>query len=1033
MAGVRVMKSNAEIYEFGAFRLEVRERRLLQNGQPVQLRGKVFDTLRTLVENHGSLVTKDVLMRAVWPDAAVEEGNLAHNVTVLRKVLGDIESRQHVETVPGRGYRFVAAVRMVVDEQPAVQPAAGSWEGRLAAARAALAAKSLAGVEAPVNGPVVGRARELSELQAGMESAFSGRACVYCITGEPGIGKTTLFQHFLADGAARGVNYALAAGRCSEMLGGSEAYLPILEALESLLAGPLGPELAELMKLAAPTWYVQVAPLWVSSEPAFGAILAEARGASRERMKRELAAFFEEVSRVVPVVLFLDDLHWADLSTTELLSYLARRLAAARLLIIVAYRPSDILLAGHPFVSLQQELKRQNLCREVRIELLSRLDIEDYLRLEFSSEKLTEGLAEFVHQRTEGNPLFMSELVRRLHERGMLQQPLEFLARDLPESVRATIQRRIDQLDTDELALLSAASVQGQEFDSRIVADVLGVDAAVVEERLARLERVHGFVRRLHDKELPDCSISVSYSFAHVLYQHAIDESLAPSRRMALSLAAGEAVLARYRASPSNAASRLGMLFEAAHDFERAANFFLLAAVNAAAIYANEEALNLSRRSIANAEKLQGSACHARVGAAASEMAQIQMVLSRFQDASSDFAVAERAAVAADDIEAQVNAICGVALAQFYQRKMDETREAAGRALAIAKAAKLEPAIAMAEAVLGMERMCLGETVEARHRFSRSIPVLIDRAPPPHALETVAFSGLLHAWALDYEASHRIVNRTLQRSRDIGSQYHIVLSLLVRGMALFNEGRLSEGLGDLQEGMRLAERNRERFWLSRFPNTLGWAYRELGDYETAFRLDAEGAQIAREQGYVKPEANSLLNLATDYMTVGETPRALEHLNRAADLFERDVWFRWRYNIRTKAEFAWYWLLQGDTGQAQRYALEAVALAGPRKARKHLAWGHKILGDVAVAEERPADGLTEYQTALRALQRHRCPLIEWRILLAAAETASACRQNDAAERYRGRCRQVIQHLAGSIKEEGLRRQLLGSETIRRALS
>src|SRR5207237_1535622 len=120
---------------------------------------------------------------------------------------------------------------------------------------------------------------------------------------------------------------------------------------------------------------------------------------------------------------------------------------------------------------------------------------------------------------------------------GMLQQPLEFLERDLPESVRATIQRRIGQLDADELALLSAAAAQGQEFDSRIVADVLAADAAVVEERLVRLERVHGFVRRLHDKELPDSSISVSYSFAHVLYQHAIDENLAPSRKAALSLA----------------------------------------------------------------------------------------------------------------------------------------------------------------------------------------------------------------------------------------------------------------------------------------------------------------------------------------------------------------------------------------------------------------------------------------------------------------------------------------------------------------
>ena len=100
--------SSKEIYEFGRFRLDVKERRLLRDGQPVQLRTKVFDTLRVPVENHGRLVGKDDLMKALWPSAVVEEGNVAHNLTVLRKTLGDKESgQQHVETVPGQGYRFI--------------------------------------------------------------------------------------------------------------------------------------------------------------------------------------------------------------------------------------------------------------------------------------------------------------------------------------------------------------------------------------------------------------------------------------------------------------------------------------------------------------------------------------------------------------------------------------------------------------------------------------------------------------------------------------------------------------------------------------------------------------------------------------------------------------------------------------------------------------------------------------------------------------------------------------------------------------
>ena len=104
------------IYEFGPVLLDIGERRLLRNGEPVPLRAKVFDTLRVLVENHGRLVAKDALMKAVWPDAVVEEGNLAHNVAALRKALASGEARSdHVETVPGQGYRFVGRITMLGD------------------------------------------------------------------------------------------------------------------------------------------------------------------------------------------------------------------------------------------------------------------------------------------------------------------------------------------------------------------------------------------------------------------------------------------------------------------------------------------------------------------------------------------------------------------------------------------------------------------------------------------------------------------------------------------------------------------------------------------------------------------------------------------------------------------------------------------------------------------------------------------------------------------------------------------------------
>src|SRR5215469_6389477 len=108
------------VYEFGPFRLDIHERRLLNGKTPLPLRAKVFDTLRVLVERAGKLISTDELMDAVWPDAAVEVGNLAHNIAVLRKVLGESAGGpKYIETVSGKGYRFVAQVTMHQEQVPA--------------------------------------------------------------------------------------------------------------------------------------------------------------------------------------------------------------------------------------------------------------------------------------------------------------------------------------------------------------------------------------------------------------------------------------------------------------------------------------------------------------------------------------------------------------------------------------------------------------------------------------------------------------------------------------------------------------------------------------------------------------------------------------------------------------------------------------------------------------------------------------------------------------------------------------------------
>ena len=452
----------------------------------------------------------------------------------------------------------------------------------------------------------VGRERERAQLEAGLESVAAGRGLLMCVSGEPGMGKTTLVEDFLVDLVGQGTPPVVARGRCSERLAGAEAYLPFLEALDGLLkTGDIG-RTAQMMKVVAPTWYIQLAPLSVD-DTADTRLMDDMRNASQERMKRELTAFLEEMSRRQPLLLFFDDLHWADVSTIDLLAYLATKFDSMRLLILATYRPSDLLLAEHPFMQVKLALQGRGACRDIALEFLSRQDIERYLDLDFPEHRFPVELAALIHTRTEGNPLFIVDMVRYMRDlqviawdqgRWTLMQSVTEIERDLPESIRSMIQRKIGQLGKDDLRLLLGASVQGYEFDSAVISNALSIDPAEVEERLDVLERVFAFVRLSGEAELPGGTPTLRYRFVHALYQNGLYASLGPTRRASLSKAVAEALLGYYGEQSSDVASSLAQLFETARDFERATDYYLLAAQRASDVFAHDEAANLARRGL---------------------------------------------------------------------------------------------------------------------------------------------------------------------------------------------------------------------------------------------------------------------------------------------------------------------------------------------------------------------------------------------------------------------------------------------------
>src|SRR5881628_802342 len=241
----------------------------------------------------------------------------------------------------------------------------------------------------------VGYEQERRALRAALDAAVQGRGAVLCVSGEPGSGKTTLVEDFLSELGISGRPCHVARGRCSERLAGSGAYLPLLDALEGLLRGDSRGAVTQLMKQVAPNWHAQLTPS-----------LDAVQAASQERLKREFAAFLREVCRLRPLVVFLDDVHWVDASTVDILSYVGTQMATAQMLMIAAFRPAELQLGKHPFGSLKLELQAAGLCREVTLGLLTREDVDAFLELEYPNHRFPPTFARFVHAKTEGSPLF---------------------------------------------------------------------------------------------------------------------------------------------------------------------------------------------------------------------------------------------------------------------------------------------------------------------------------------------------------------------------------------------------------------------------------------------------------------------------------------------------------------------------------------------------------------------------------------------------------------------------------------------------
>jgi DNA-binding winged helix-turn-helix (wHTH) protein/predicted ATPase len=564
---------------FGRYRLDPAQG-LTRGTQEVRLTPKALSVLRVLAERAGQVVTKEELFRAAWPGTAVSDSALTSCIQELRHALGDdARHPRFIETMHRRGYRF--RPRTTADPRGESVCEASTPPPR-----------------PPM--PLVGREAVLERMRGACRLADRGRRQLLFVTGEPGVGKTTVVAEFLATATGRGAARATW-GQCVEHYGAGEPYQPLFEALTRLCRQPGGDEYVEALQQYAPTWLAQLPGLLPPARQS--RLQRTIAGTTRERMLRELIDAVEAMTARVSLVLCLEDLHWSDASTLDWIAAFAQRPEPARLLLIGTYRSSEADGTEHPLAAVADGLRVKGCCSEIALGGLHEGAVVEYVGLRFpaapGSMELEARLARFIHRHTEGNPLFMVTVLGDLVGRGLLaERDGEWTVRSdlseselgIPDDVRRMIEGQVDRIHPVERGLLEVASVAGAVFSAAAVAAGAQLALDDVERTLTALARHRRFLREAAAVEWPDGTIAAGFEFLHAVYRDVLYQRLPAGRRAELHRLLGAREETAYGERAREVAAELAMHFEQSRDLRRAAVYLEHAARNAQRRGAYQEA-----------------------------------------------------------------------------------------------------------------------------------------------------------------------------------------------------------------------------------------------------------------------------------------------------------------------------------------------------------------------------------------------------------------------------------------------------------
>ncbi|HEX6608615.1 MAG TPA: AAA family ATPase [Chloroflexia bacterium] len=836
---------------------------------------------------------------------------------------------------------------------------------------------------------LIGRRREVEALERQWQLVAAGQGQAVLIAGDAGIGKSRMLLEMA--GRARRQGWRVLIGHCSPY-DAHLPYAPLLDALRAYVhtlpladvAALFGPQAPELLKLLP-----ELAALLPDAVPS----PALAPAAEKRRLFEAVYRFLAGLTAERPLLFGLEDMHWADDTSLELLHLLARRISGDAILLFATYRSDEpVARPGTPWARSIADLERERLITEVRLQPLDPDDIRAMVAEVFALDTpVGAEFVEAVYARTEGNPFFVEELLKALVESGELvpagpawdRAPIDRL--DLPRSVREAILRRLDGLDPLTLQVVDTAATVGRYFDFAVLQEVTGLseDALLIavkqllNQQLISLERRFGWDHQ-------------GYLFRHALTRDAIYERLLPQEQRALHRRVAETLEQIYRQQGSTA----GHLGELAHHYHSAGGwaqahgYGVRAGDQARALDANAEAAGHYTRALDAAARL-GDVPAADYAQLHHTRARVYTLLGQLAPAEAGYTEARRLARRAGDSALELEILYDLSGLEAGHGNYGQALALGEEMLALAGSDAADPrALARALSRVGNVLDNLARLAGGMANHQRALALFTNLGDTWGIADSLDLIGMNNYLAGDAGAAHEYWARSLALFTELDDRERMASCQTSLGMTVTQFDGMcvqaaspEECLACTERGLALSRRIEWRAGEAYALALTAYAQIGAGQYGAAWRLATEALALARSIDHPEWQVLSLTALALTAFDLGDLAGAGARLEQALDM-ARPAGAR-QCELRLAALLATVRAQQGDlpaaaalldpmqpaigraTNTWERQATYAMALI--EQARRHPARALDLV-DSLLAGQAPAHLLVLKAQLLGALGR-----------------------------------------------------------------